>query len=121
MKLSELVAEVNDLRPNSYSEDVITSFINEIEQRVVGEVISKATTVTWTPYVYDTDADKTLLVPDQFKEVYTSYVFAKIDYMNAETARYQYDGLLAEAAFKGYASWYRRENRPKGFKWSFHI
>lgn len=67
----------------------------------------------YEPYEYSRDADKTLLIPDQFNGVYTSYLFSKIDFNNAEIDRYNLDAAMFSSEWAAYAGWYRRTHRPK--------
>lgn len=67
----------------------------------------------YEPYEYSRDVDKTLLIPDQFNGVYTSYLFSKIDFNNAEIDRYNLDAAMFSSEWAAYAGWYRRTHRPK--------
>lgn len=67
----------------------------------------------YEPYEYSRDADKTLLIPDQFNGVYTSYLFSKIDFNNAEIDRYNLDATMFSSEWAAYAGWYRRTHMPK--------
>ncbi len=67
----------------------------------------------YEPYEYNRDADKVLLIPDQFNGVYTSYLFSKIDFNNAEVDRYNMDAAMFSSEWAAYAGWYRRTHKPK--------
>lgn len=67
----------------------------------------------YEPYDYNRDVDKVLLIPDQFSGVYTSYLFSKIDFNNAEIDRYNLDAAMFSSEWAAYAGWYRRTHRPK--------
>ena len=67
----------------------------------------------YEPYEYSRDVDKTLMIPDQFNGVYTSYLFSKIDFNNAEIDRYNLDAAMFSSEWAAYAGWYRRTHRPK--------
>lgn len=67
----------------------------------------------YEPYEYNRDADKVLLIPDQFNGVYTSYLFSKIDFNNAEIDRYNLDAAMFSSEWAAYAGWYRRTHKPK--------
>ena len=115
MRLAELIAKVESLRPSEYDKDELTQWVNELEFQAVDQVINRAVGrhMEFKPYNYELDAEKELLIPDQFSGAYTTYLFSKIDYMNAETERYQLDATMHEAEWNAYASWFRRHNRPK--------
>lgn len=67
----------------------------------------------YEPYEYSRDVDKTLMIPDQFNGVYTSYLFSKIDFNNAEIDRYNLDAAMFSSEWAAYAGWYRRTRKPK--------
>lgn len=67
----------------------------------------------YQPYEYSKDVDKILLIPNQFGGVYTSYLFSKIDFNNAEIDRYNLDAAMFSSEWAAYAGWYRRSHRPR--------
>lgn len=121
MTLAQLIATVGELRPHQYSTDHLTAWVNEVEARAARDVINRAcgNCIEFTPYTYDKDADQVLLIPDDHKGVYESYLFARIDYTNGEIDRYNNDAAMYEAAWHEYAAEYRREHRPKSYEITF--
>lgn len=142
MTLSELVAKINQLKPSEYDKDDITRWVNSLEFMVVDQVINKSevlfipprpdpvivrpfednympdyiphpTEYEFRPYVYAEDAERELLMPDQFSDAYIYYVSAKIDFQNMEIDRYNANSQAFENEFQEYAKWYRRTHKPK--------
>lgn len=115
MKLSDIIAEVDENRPNQFDKDKKTGWVNEIEHKAVTEVISRAFwgSDAFTPYVYDRDSERELLIPDVHKDVYETYLYAKMDYTNGEIERYQVDAGMHQAAWDDYVKEFRRGHRPK--------
>lgn len=60
------------------------------------------------PYSYATDADKQVLIPYRFDDVYINYIGAKMAAADNEIAEYNNQVLLYQAAWEEYASWYIR-------------
>lgn len=120
MTLAEIIAQVDEFRPNMFTKEQKTAWINEIESKVVSQVINKALwgNDKFVPYEYELNAETTLRVPDESCDVYRTYLFAKMDYMNAETDRYNMDAAMHDAAWKDYASEYRREHYPYPYETS---
>jgi hypothetical protein len=118
MKLADVIAKVNNLRPSEYDKEQMTEWINEIEFQVVTQVINMAKdeNISFEPLEYNNDADRDLLIPDAFASVYTSYLIGKIDYMNGESDRYAMDLTDYEAKWQDFAAWYRRTHMPKPFR-----
>lgn len=119
MTLAELIAYVDKIRPNAYDKDVMTGWVNEIEHKVYEEVVSRAVDCTgsfYGPYQYDLDAERTLLVDDAHKDVYTTYILAQMDYANMELDRYNADTAMHQAAWDDFAAEYRRNHLPKSYE-----
>lgn len=115
MKLGELIEIIIDTRGQQYDEEYLTDWLNEIEGQAVDEVINQAEgyNIAFVPYDYTHDAEHTLRIPDRFQDVYLNYLYAKIDFGNQETERYNNDVAMYNASYEAYAAWFRRENRPK--------
>lgn len=67
----------------------------------------------YRPYDYSIDAEKVLLIPDQFSSAYMTYLFAKQDFFLGEIDRYNMEALQFETEFQQFAKWFRRTYRPK--------
>lgn len=115
MKLRELIESVDRQKPNQYGETDKTNWVNEIEQIVWDEIISQSEgeIPVLRRYQYDNDADAELLVPDPYCDVYMNYLFAKIDFSNAEFQRYNNDVALYSAAYDSFAGYWIRNHMPK--------
>ncbi len=142
MTLSELVAKINQLKPSEYDKDDITRWVNAVEHMAWDQVILRSERVIippkmdpvvvnpgivnyvpeiippfpeepFKPYVYVEDAERELLIPDQFSDAYIYFVSAKIDFQNMEIDRYNAESVAFENEFQEYAKWYRRTHKPK--------
>lgn len=117
MKLSTLLAMVDEIRPNQISKQTKTAWLNEIEHRVADEVVGTAadTCPFWEfkPYRYDADSEQDLLAPEYYCDLYRDYLYAKIDKTLGEVDRYNNDFILFQQAWNDYAAWYRRHHHPR--------
>lgn len=115
MTLAELIAYVDQIRPNAFDKDVETGWVTEIEHKVYDQVVSRAVDAGdfYGPYTYDKDAERTLLVDDAHKGVYVYYLLAQMDYTNMEIDRYNADVSMYQAAWDDFAAEYRRNHLPK--------
>ena len=118
MTLAEIIANVESNRGSQFDKDTLTGWINEIENKAYNQVINKAegNDIEFVPYKYDLDAEKTLAIPDVHKDVYETYLYAKIDYTNNEIDAYNADANMHAAAWDDYAAEYRRAHMPKEMK-----
>ena len=115
MKLSTIIANVDEKRPNQFSKEMMTGWINEIESKACRQVIGRA---FWgkddfEPYDYERDSEAELRIPDEHCDVYETYLFAKMDYTNGEIERYNADAAMHQAAWTEYAAEYRRSHYPR--------
>ena len=119
MTLAELIAKAEALYPSEFDKYELTQWVNEVEFMAVDQVINRAKgpIVIYEPYKYDLDAEKELLIPDQFNGAYTTYLATKIDFNNKEIDRYNLDAMQFEAEWQAYASWYRRNFRPRRMRY----
>lgn len=116
MTLAELIAYVDQIRPNAFDKDQETGWINEIEHKIYEQVLNKAvgnTTTDPTPYSYDLNAETALLVEETHRDVYVTYLLAQMDYANMEIDRYNADAAMHQAAWQDYAAEYRRNHVPR--------
>ena len=115
MQLAVLIAFVDDTKPNQYDDEMKTQWLSEVEGMVVDEILNKAegNDIEFTGYDYNVDSERELLVPDRFTDLYVNYLHAKIDYHNAEYARYNNAVSMFEAVFNTFAAYYRRSHMPK--------
>lgn len=149
MTLSECVAKITQFKPSEYDKDDITGWINQVEFLVYDQVLTrheqKRTPDDKDPVVvlpsvdnyapdnvpqeepepykyltYAEDAERQLLLPDQFTDAYIYYVCSKIDLQNMEVDRYNVNAMAFEEQFQNYAKWYRRTHRPKEVRHDVH-
>lgn len=115
MTLAELIAEVDKLKPNQYDTKQKTAWVTEIEGTIVDEIMNMAEgcKIEFKGYKYEADAEKKLMVPERFSDIYISYLLAKIDFYDVETDSYNNDVILYQSAYDQFAAWYRRRHIPK--------
>jgi len=122
MTLADLIAYVDQIRPNAFDKEQETGWVNEIEHKVYDQVINKAVgniTNDPTPYFYDQNAETELLVEDAHKAVYVTYLLAQMDYANMELDRYNADAAMHQAAWQEYAAEYRRNHMPRNHELTY--
>lgn len=109
MKVKEIIAIVDDLKPNKFDDYTKLKWLSDIEKTIIDEVIN--THETETAAIEEiTDLEKELHAD---REVYIHYLFAQIDYNYFEFERYNNDIAKFNEAYSRYASSYNRHNMPK--------
>ena len=114
MTLGDCIFKCDELKPNQFLDSAKVDWINEVESMVMDEIINRAETVpkTFIPYSWEKDKAKELLVPDPYSELYIKYIFAQIDFNNAEINRYNNSVAMYNTSFARYAGYYRRNHKP---------
>lgn len=127
MKVSEIIANVNNLRPNLYGDDIKIRWLATLDGQIFNELI-----INFHPekdalcgelirpelpvvrdFVPPKDIDDELLVPfPHGDDVYTAYLLAMIDKANGEVEKYNQSITAYAAAYKQYQAWYIRTHRP---------
>ena len=111
MKLKDVIRYVDDIKPNAFSDDTKTKWINEVEGMVQSEIFLFAPK-TFFVYEYERDKDKQLLVHPPHDKLYESYLCAKIDYANGEYDKYQNTMTVFNAEYREFAQWFVTKYRP---------
>ena len=115
MTIAEVITWVDQVRPNQYSIPQKVRWLSEVEGTVIDEIINRAdgNNIEFKKYAYENDAEKELMLPERFSDIYLSYLLAKINYYDEETESYNNDVLMYQATYEQYAAWYRSQNLPK--------
>ena len=111
MTLSEVMTRVDEIKPNAFSNEVKTSWMNEVEGMVQTEVFL-FNHVDVVQYSYEEDKDKTLLVAPPHDKLYAPYLEARIDYANGEYNKYQNTMQLFNQFYGEFMRWYADTYRP---------
>ena len=111
MKLKEVIEYVDELKPNAFSSETKTRWINALEGRIQTEVMlfgpDNITTYTW-----EDDQDTELFVRPPYEEIYEDYLYARIDLANGEYDKYADSMAKFEEIFTAFTIWYIEEYHP---------
>ena len=114
MTINDLITEVDDLKTNQYSDEQKVRWINEIEGRILDEIIRnrKIREDEEIPdevyYDEEIDMDTELLVKEPYSDLYRYYLFSMIDLSNEEYDRYQNSAVMFNNRYQSFADyWYR--------------
>ena len=121
MILSKIIQMVDDIKPNAFTPDTKTAWINEVEGYVQTEVMLLNDIVR---YDYDTDQNTELLVAPPHDKLYWTYLTAMIDFANGEYSKYANTMEMYEAFMGEYMRWYAQRFRPadgQAESWGYYI
>lgn len=106
MRLRELIAEVDALRPgNAFSEAAKTTWVNEVEGKVFTDIwmLSPSDVVE---YSWEEDQEAELAVSKPYYKLYRYWLIAMMDMANGEYRNYADSHALFNEAWEEYAGWY---------------
>lgn len=111
MKLHEVIERVDEIKPNAFSNDVKTAWVNECEGMVQTEVLLFASAQVFT-YDWEKDQDTELLVAPPHDKLYWAYLAAMIDFANGEYNKYQNTMQMFNSSFGEFMRWFADTYRP---------
>ena len=102
---------IDGIKPNAFSEEAKTAWINEIEGLVQTEVFLLAIEDV-VQYTWPKDAAVTLLAKPPHDKIYWVYLSAMVDFANGEYDKYQNTMQMFNQFFGEYMRWYARTYNP---------
>lgn len=108
--VNTVLAEVHQVRPDVYGDELLTSWLSELDGKLSTELLKMEAPVQ---YSYPDDGETELLVPHPYDNLYVLYLIAMMDLYNREIDLYQNDMQVFNRAWSEYASQYRRTHLPK--------
>ena len=111
MKLSEVIARVDEIKPNAFTNEAKTAWLNEVEGMVQTEVFLWATEQIIV-YDYEKNKDTELLVQPPHDKLYWAYLTAMIDFANGEYNKYQNTMQMFNSFFSEFMRWFATNYRP---------
>lgn len=106
MTIQRLLDKVNEEVPNTFTEEKLISFVNEVESDVSEQLCVDFE----TEYTVD-DMETELLAPAPYDRLYVSYLKAMIDYSNQEYASYSNNVAQHTQDFRDFVDWVIRTGR----------
>ena len=106
MKIRDVITKVDDIKPNSYSEEDKLQWLEDIENKIHGEIVMQyVDPVEMTDF---SDDESELIAPNPYDNLYISYIIAKIDFYNNETTRYNNSMIMFNEEYQAFINYYNR-------------
>lgn len=117
MTVAEAIGKFDKLKPNQYGNEQKVEWLSDLDKRLVDLVFAKHENnpaEDWQPYeLYSEGVDgRELLVPDEFSDLYITYLTYKVDYFNGEFERFNNAALLYNTHLQEFMAYWNRENKP---------
>lgn len=122
MTLFEAISQINNLKPNTYSQTDKVKWLSNLDGIIKAEIIDThegGEQVEFNGYDENTDINTELLVPAPYDSIYTFWLSAQIDYANGEYDRYNNGVQVYNDAYSAFEKYYTRTHMPKSNKFKF--
>lgn len=117
MRVGEAIALLNELKPNALPESHKLRWLSELDGIAAEEIFSLyGGAPDFSGYGAETAASAELLIPPPYDEAYVNYLFAQVDFLNGDFARYNNAMALFNAAYAAFADHMARTHSPAGRK-----
>lgn len=102
-------------KPNGYTAEDKIHWLGKLDQMIFDEIIDRheGGPEKFDGYKDDVDGETELLADDAYADLYVKWLFAQIDFANAETARYNNSMAMFNALYDSYSKSYTRRHMPK--------
>lgn len=109
--LKSVIDMVDEIKPNAFSNEAKTQWLNECEGLVQTEVLLFASEEI-IAYHYDADKEKELLAQPPHDKIYWAYLTAMIDFANGEYNKYQNTMQVFNSFFSEFMRWFALNYHP---------
>lgn len=117
MKLGELIAVVDAMRPNRFDNNAKYAWVSDLEARVQVRILGVAPRHTLS-YTYPNDSDKELLCGEAWgRMLYTSYLCSVIDLATADAETYRASREIFDRTWSEMTRWYIGKYDKNMRKW----
>lgn len=107
MKVGEVLAQVNKIKPNTFDDDALLVWLNTIEAMVQTECLKVEPGSTgMITYTLPMDLDREMIMPAPYDQCYELYVESQIDYAQQEFATAQNTAALFNSAYTNALNYY---------------
>ena len=115
MTIIEAINRIDLIKPNTFERLEKTRWLSTLDGIIKSMIIDThegGEAVEFKGYDAETDTTTVLLVPAPYDEIYLYWLESKIDYWNAEYARYQNSMIMYNTAYAAFEQYYNRTHRP---------
>lgn len=115
MTIIEAIALVDNLKPNTYTQDDKIRWLSKLDGVVKAEIIDThegGSEVSFMGYDENTPHDTVLLVPAPYDDIYRFWLEAQIDYTNADFDKYNNSSMRYNAEYSAFERHYNRTHKP---------
>lgn len=111
MTIRDVIEYVDEIHDNEFSDELKCRWVSECEARIWSGIMLLEP-LEYVPYEWQYDADRALLMPAPYDEIYTAYLHAKIYLAYHEAQNYQNAMAAFNKLFDQTSIWYAKAYDP---------
>ena len=122
MTIIEAITKIDAFKPNSYTQLDKVKWLSELDGNIKIEIIDThvgGSDIPFNGYDENTNISTKLLVSAPHEDIYIKWLESKIDYNNAEYAKYNNSSTAFNNAYSSFERYYNRHHMPKQQKLKF--
>ena len=123
MKISEVIAKLDSLKPNAFAMEDKIGWINELEWRIKKEIVDTheiVEPVDFDGYSGEESLEQVVIAQAPWDNVYLRWLECMVDYYNGESARLANSRILFNDSYADFAAWYNRTHRPLSTRMKYY-
>lgn len=111
--IKEIIARVDEIRPNGFTERVKLAWVSELEGKIAADVmLMSIDEIRNLEYKYPDDLENEPMVSYPHQEVYVYWLQAQIDYTNGEYNKYQNSMEMYNQHYGNFVRWFANTYAP---------
>lgn len=107
MKVRNVLDQVNEVKPNTFSDARLMDFLNEAEAMIWTEVLDNDP-ANYRTLTLPSDNETDLIANPPYSKLYGAYIQAMIDFQNEESISYQNNMAMFNSVFLEYKKYMQR-------------
>ena len=115
MTLMDAIYRIDNLKPNSYSQEEKIKWLSALDGTIKAEIIDThegGEGVVFNGYNENTVLTTEMLVPHPYDDIYIRWLETQIDYANGEYGKYNNSITMYNKAYSAYENYYNRTHLP---------
>lgn len=115
MTIDQAIEICDRQKPNGYTMEDKIHWLSNLDQMIFDEIIERheGGPEKFEGYADNVNGSTELLADNAYADMYVKWLFAQIDFANAELARYNNSMAMFNALYEAYAKSYTRKHMPK--------
>ena len=116
--IREIIEQVDELRPNAFSEKLKLAWISELDGKIAADVmLMSIDDIRQIEYTHPESMDIEPLVSYPHQGIYINWLQAQIDYANGEYNKYQNSMEMYNEYYRNFVRWFANTYKPAQGYW----